>query len=42
MLSNPAGEDPVDEDEINQFLVDIGFSDDKFCNIDDIASFLLK
>ena len=36
------GPDPIDEDEINQFLEDIGFADDKFVKITDFAKFLLE
>ena len=42
MLGYEAGPDPVDENEINQFLADIGFPNDKFCKIEDFASFLLN
>lgn len=41
MLGYETGPEPVDEDEINQFLADIGFPNDKFCKIDDFAKFLL-
>ena len=36
------GPDPIDEDEIEQFLADIGFADDKFVKITDFAKFLME
>ena len=36
------GKDPIDESEIDQFLIDIGFEADKFVNINDFAQFLLE
>ena len=36
------GPDPIDEDEIEQFLADIGFEDDKFVKITDFAKFLME
>ena len=42
MLGYENGPEPVDEEEINQFLADIGFPNDKFCKIEDFASFLLN
>ena len=36
------GPDPIDEDEIDQFLADIGFADDKFVKITDFAKFLME
>ena len=36
------GPEPIDEDEINQFLADIGFADDKFVKITDFAKFLME
>ena len=33
---------PIDSDEIEKFLKDIGFAEDQVCQVEDFAKFLLE